>query len=393
MRALHVISSIDSRSGGPATALFGLASAQARAGLDVSVVSTAARGARDDVARKLREAGVAVTLVGPAIGPTLRHPALARTIEHAVAGADVVHIHALWEEIQHRAARTAQAAGVPYVVRPCGMLDPWSLSQSWLKKRLYMKWRLRRNLQQAAALHFTTETERDLTGPLDLRAPAIVEPHGVDLREFDHPPPAGTFRRRWPQVGNRRIVLFLSRIHPKKGLELLVPAFARLAREDVMLVIAGPDEGSYRASVMQMIARENVSERTLFTGMLGGEDRIAALSDADLFVLPSHQENFGMSVVEAMAAGTAVVISDQVNIHREVTAAGAGGVTPIDVDSLSREIKRWLEDGQLRADAGRRGAAFVRERFNWDAIARRWIDHYSRLRDAGVGSNRRKDVR
>ena len=379
MRVVHVISNIDLRAGGPALALLGLASAQARAGLDVSVVATWSRGATQEVAQGLRAAGVRVTLVGPATWPLARHPRLPEVVKGAVADADVVHVHALWEEIQHRAARAAQAAGVPYIIRPCGMLDPWSLSQRRLRKRLYLAWRLRKDLDQAAALHFTSDLERDLAAPLKLVPRRIVEPNGVDITEFEPLPEPGAFRRRWPQIADRLIVLFLGRVHPKKGLDLLVRAMARLDRRDVVLVIAGPGEAQDRASLDASIQREKVEDRVIQTGILRGRDRVAALADADLFVLPSYQENFGLAVVEAMAAGTAVIVSDQVNIYRDVLAAGAGGVVKTTVDSIAAELPRWLDDQHLRDLSGRRGAALARERFDWNTIARRWSSHYANL--------------
>src|ERR1043165_2615075 len=179
MRVLHVISSIDSRSGGPSTALRGLAEAQARAGLTVSVLATFTPGQQTDLADQLQSLGVHVQLIGPCHGPLVRHPDLKRAVQQAVAQSQVVHIHALWEEIQHQAARAARAARkqkIPYIIRPCGMLDPWSLAQSRLKKRLYLALRLRRDLNRAALLHFTSQTERDLVAPLRLIAPTIIQP-------------------------------------------------------------------------------------------------------------------------------------------------------------------------------------------------------------------------
>jgi glycosyltransferase involved in cell wall biosynthesis len=146
-----------------------------------------------------------------------------------------------------------------------------------------------------------------------------------------------------------------------------------------VLVIAGPDEGGYRATVEALGRRHGLGDRIVFTGMLQGLDRIAALADADLFVLPSYQENFGNSVVEALAAGTPVLISDQVNIHGQITAAEVGGVVPAEAGPLARELARWLDDPELRSRAAARAPAFVRERYDWRSIAGRWVGHYRRL--------------
>ncbi len=194
MRVLHVISSLDPRAGGPSSALLGLATAQARAGLRVAVAGTWSQGESTTLADQMSAGGVSLRLIGPCGGKLKRHPDLGRVILDSAAAADVIHIHALWEEIQHQAARTAGRRGVPYIFRPCGMLDPWSLAQSRWKKRLYLAWRLRRDLNEASLLHFTSQTERDLTRPLKLRSPSAVIPNGVQLEEFENLPPRGGFR-------------------------------------------------------------------------------------------------------------------------------------------------------------------------------------------------------
>ena len=380
MRVLHIISSLDARSGGPAVALAGFARAQRAAGLDVDVLTTFTAAEDATAAESLAKDGVNVRRIGPTRGPLRSHPELKDALAQAVADVQVVHVHSLWEDVQYRAARAAQRRAVPYVMRPCGMLDPWSLSQGRLKKRLYMALRLRGVLDRAAALHFTSDAERDLTAPLRLKAPPVVEPNGVRLDEFERLPPPGEFRRRHPQLVGRRVLLFLSRVHAKKGLDLLVPAVAAMQqRENAALVIAGPDDEGYGDVVRQMIATAGLQDRVIFTGMLRGADRVAALADADLFVLPSYQENFGIAVVEALAAGTPVVISDQVNIHQQITAAGVGGVVPTRVEALAAELDRWLSDEPLRRAAADRARPFVWQHYDWDEIARRWAERYGAL--------------
>jgi glycosyltransferase involved in cell wall biosynthesis len=183
--------------------------------------------------------------------------------------------------------------------------------------------------------------------------------------------------------GDGPIVLFLSRVHPKKGLDLLVPAFAQAAPADAVLVIVGPDADGYSDQVRAMANRHSVGDRLLFTGMLRGRDRIEAFVDADLFALPSYQENFGIAVVEALASGCPVLISDQVNIHREITAGGVGVVVPTDTASVAQALAGWLGDPARRAAAAARAPAFVRARYDWQRIASRWATHYAGL--AGVG--------
>ena len=379
MRVLHILSSIDLRYGGPVTALIGLAEAQVAEGMDVQIVATRRDESELPVAQRLRDNGVKVDLIGPCTGPLVRHPDLGRAVAQRVAETDVVHIHALWEEIQHQAATHARQRSVPYIIRPCGMLDPWSLAQSKWKKRIYMAWRLRRNLSGASALHFSTVTESQCAGPLGLRVPAIVEPNGVDLKEFVNLPPRGTFRAKFPQLGNRLYVVFLGRLYPGKGAEMLVPAFAKLQNADAMLVLVGPDQNGFQTQLESMVREHKLEDRVLFAGMQRGVDRVAALADADLFSLPSEHENFGIAVVEALAAGLPVVISDQVYLHPDITAAQVGGVVPMNIDALARELDRWLSDDTLRKSAAERTRPFVWQRYDWHQIARRWQEHYIRL--------------
>jgi len=367
----------------------GLARAQRDAGLDVQIVSTFRPGADNSSVQQLRQGGIGVDLIGPCPGRLARHREIRPTLRRAMGGTDIVHIHALWEEVQHQAACLARQLGVPYLIRTCGMLDPWSLKQSAWQKRLYLAFRLRKDLNAAASLHFTTDAERSLTMPLRLRPPSIIEPNGIELSEFAQLPPPGRFRARWPSLSGCPIVLFMSRVHPKKGLDLLIPAFGRMcaaqargetANRGTMLVIAGPDAQGHQANLERLVVELRLQERVVFTGMLNGAERIEALVDADLFVLSSYQENFGNVVIEAAAAGRPVVVSDQVNLCDEVLAAGIGGVVPASVEPLAAELARWMNDAPLRAAAGTRGREYALSRFDWSAIARRWCEHYLRLR-------------
>ena len=336
------------------------------------------------MAQQFGEQGVKVELIGPVEGKLGWHPDMAFLAGQFIGHAHMLHIHAMWENVLHHAARAAQRKKIPYVVTAHGMLDPWSLAQRhyWSKKAL-LAWRVRRNLKRAAALHFTSVTERDLTNPLKLRARAIVEPNGIDLREFDQLPPAGTFAARYSQLRGRPFLLFLSRLHPKKGLDLLIPAFAKIATEaamaNVMLVLAGPDSDGYLLEVQKMIQRHQLADRVLLPGMLTGQDRIAALAEAAMFVLPSYQENFGIAVVDALAAGTPVIISDQVNIHADISAAGVGGVVPTQIDPLAAAMLQWMQNTEQREQAARLTPDFVRDRYDWMQIARRWRRHYEEI--------------
>jgi glycosyltransferase involved in cell wall biosynthesis len=381
MRILHAISGINRENGGPPIVLAGLAAAQVRAGLEVSIVATWTTNPCPEVVADLESRGIRVTHIGPATNPMSRHPETARRLDELIASADVVHVHAMWEEIQHLACRTAWRRGVPYVITPHGMLDPWNMSNRPWRKRLYMLWRMRRNLRRAAALHFATTTERDAVARLKLEPPAVVEPFGLDAAEFAALPAPGTFRARHPQLGNRRLVAYLGRLDYGKGLELLIPAFARVAPADAALVLIGPDSHSgYRTTVEALLDQHGLRERTLLTGMLTGPDKLAALVDASLLAQPSFHENFGLAVIEALACGCPVLVSDQVYLHPWITRAGVGGVVQCTVDAVADGLTRWLASGGPRDDAARRARPAALEAFDWNAIGLHWVEHYRRIK-------------
>ena len=378
MRVLHVIPSLDPSAGGPTTALIGMASAQARAGLDISVLTTWRDGQSPVAVKEFEQAGVRLTQVGPVTGALRRHPDLAAQIEQLTSQTDVVHIHSVWEEPQHLAARAANRKGKPYIITPHGMLDPWSLAQKKWKKRLYMAWRLRRDLNQATALHFTTEAERDACRPLGLKPPSVVIPLGISWEEFESLPPRDVLRRRYSQIEDRKILIFLGRIHPGKGVEYLVPALTQ-TRTKPFLVVVGPDSNGYRATIEAMVDQAGLKDRVIFTGMLKGADRVLALAGADLFALPSDHENFGMSVVESLAAGTPVIVSNDVALCSEVIGGKVGSVVQRDPKAIATAIDAWLGDESALIGVRDRCRTFARERFDWSLIADKWVTYYADL--------------
>ncbi|HEX8322723.1 MAG TPA: glycosyltransferase [Tepidisphaeraceae bacterium] len=379
MRVAHVVSGLDRRTGGVAATVIGLAAAQARAGLNVTVLTSFMAGEDLSAVDELNAAGVPTRSIGPSTRLAGWHRENRAATDAAVAAADVLHVHGIWEDIQHQAMRAAQRRRVPYVVLPQGMLATWSLQQKSLKKRLYLALRLRRNLNRASAIQFTTDEEARQAKPLALKAPVLIESLGIDLREFETLPEAGAFRNRFPELVGRPLVLFLSRLHPKKGLDLLIAAFAKANVGEARLVLAGPANDSYGATVENLVREHNLTDKVLFTGMLKGRDRIAALADANLFVLASYQENFGIVVPEALAAGTATILSDQVNFSEHLAGQSFAQVIPCDVDALAKALGEWLGDADRRARAGEAARPWTMRRFDWAAIAERWKTHYAAL--------------
>ncbi len=377
MRVLHVVSNLDPLAGGVVTATLGLLTAQKRVGLEPQLVMTYPSGRSADAAKSLEDAGIPTTVIGPCDGRLNRHKDIRPTMARLLPSFDLVHTHGVWEEIQHVACRQARSHAKPYICSAHGMLDSWSLARGKWKKRLLLAWRVRDDLNHASSLHFTASRERDGARSLRLRSPTIVLPLGLDVDTFSEIPPLGRFRERYG-IRDRRLIVFMGRLHAGKGMEYLIPAMALLP-DDVICAAVGPDSAGFREQLETRASTLGVGDRVMFTGPLHGQEKVSALVDADLFCLPSDHENFGMVIVEALAAGTPAIISDQVKICDELREAGVAGVTSRRPEELAHELQRWLDDAELRLCAKRKSREFVLSKFNWDKIAAQWQRHYSRI--------------
>ncbi len=303
---------------------------------------------------------------------------LGRALRKAIREYDIVHVHSLYVFHNVVAAHYCRKYNVPYLIRPHGTLDPFIYKRHRLRKSLMELLFERRNIKHAAAIHFTTEDEKILAAPYIFHTPGIVLPLGLELSEYESVLERGTFRSQYPETIGKKIILFFGRLNFKKGLDILVKAFGEVAkkRDDVYLVLAGPDNEGYGEKVRYWLNCEGVLDRATFTGMLTGKDKLSVLRDADVFVLPSYTENFGISVIEAMACGVPVVISDKVNIFREVAASGAGRVAPCDADRFAEMILDLLGNPEAAKQMGEKGKALVKERYQWSKVAVAMEDAY-----------------
>jgi len=350
-----------------------MARAVAALGHDVAIYTTDRELGRGEGPRLAEQAGPATVQVFPQHFPQQLGTSfpLQRALREAVPRADIVHLHSLYLFHTWATARLCREFGVPYLLRPHGTLDPFLWRRHRARKAVIETLFQNRVLREAAAIHYTAHDEQRLAAPYVHGAPGVVVPNGLDLEQYAQLPPAGTFRARHPEIGDRRIVLFLSRLNFKKGLDLLIPAFARAAKRhpDLHLVIAGPDDGM-QAQAQGWIAAQTIAERTTFTGMLDHPAKLAAFRDTTMFVLPSYSENFGIAVVEAMACGVPVATTDRVNIWREIETAGAGLIAPPEIDAVARQIETLAGDPAAAAQMGSKGKALAADKFSWARIAR-----------------------
>jgi glycosyltransferase involved in cell wall biosynthesis len=389
MRVWHVISGIAPELGGPTAALQGLVGAQVRAGLHVGVLATAGSQSGLDNAESFRRLGADCVVYGLTRGKFGRFPELRRRVDEHLSDAAVVHVHAMWEDVQHHAARVCSARGIPYVWRPANAISSPSMRKSGWKKRLMLLMRSGRDVRGASMMHYATEQERTETAWLGLPGRAVVEPNGVDmgLLSRDDLPEVG---RMLPEVGGRRVVLFVGRLSREKNLPGLVAGFlgavgtmnrtrSGSGDEWVLVLVGGEDERPYRGELEGFIERCAARGRVILAGARVGEEKAGFYRGADLFALVSPTENFGIAVAESMAAGRAVLVSRGVGLAADVVRSGSGVVCDGDVESIASGLAELMGDEASRRAMGARAIAYARERFDWDAIAGRWVEHYRSL--------------
>lgn len=387
MRILHVVPSYlpAIRYGGPIHSVHGLCKALGQAGHDVTVFTTNVDGPGDaDV-----PLGRPVDLDGVQVWYFPSHflrrlywaPRMKRALREQAAQFDLVHLHSVFLWPTWAAARAARRANVPYLVAPRGMLvrELVRRKSRWLKTAwIYLI--ERRNLERAAGIHVTAPIEQE----------GIAE-FGFKLARFHYVPngveeicTAALDEARSDVLPAAPYVLFLSRINWKKGLDRLVRAW-RLVPEKLLLV-AGNDEEGYRAVIERLARAEGVAGRIRFVGPVQGDDKWLLYKNAELFVLPSYSENFGIVVLEAMALGCPVVVTPQVGLAATVAEVDCGRVVDGEPDSLAAAINELLVDRELRQALGRRGQQAVQARFRWPGIAGQMAQAYRQVVAEAAGA-------
>lgn len=376
MRVLHVIPSIGPLRGGPSVALGVIARALRDAGVQVDVATTNDNDTElldVPIGEPVDEQGVRYWYFARTAHPYTTSAGLARWLQLNVGNYDVVHAHALFSFSTSAAAGAARKRRVPYVVRPLGTLARYGMQQHSLLKQLSWLMLERRILRHAAAVHFTSEAEREEAERLG-RWRSVVVPLGVMTPAQVHRPVADP---------EHPVYLFLSRIHPKKRIELLLQAFW-LVRESVpgaALVIAGAGAGDHVRTLEKLAADLGIAPHVRWAGHVTGPARTELLEQANAFVLPSVNENFGLAPVEALAAGVPVVLTPGVAIHREVEAYEAGIIADDTVAALADALLR-IRDPHVQQAMSERAARLARERFSIEAMQAGLLRMYQQVRAA-----------
>jgi glycosyltransferase involved in cell wall biosynthesis len=368
LRLLHAIQTVNPATGGPVEGLRQLAAVNARFG---HVIETVTMDAPDSP--WLDKVGVKVHALGPGVTGYGFSRRFLEWMSAHVREYDCVIVNGVWGFNALGTWMTARRANVPYVVFTHGMLDPWFKHRyplKHLKKWLYWPWGLFPVLRDADAVLFTCDKERDLARQsfwlYDCNeTPVKYGTAGIPDATQDY---REAFLSRHPDLQGKRLFLFFGRVHPKKGPDLAIRAVAKLREagrwdaSKMRLVMAGPADSEYAEKLQALAAKCGISDSTYWTGLVTGDERWGAFQSAEAFVLPSHQENFGIAVAEALSCGTPVLISHSVNISPEIAADGAGFVDDDTCAGCMRNLMRWLDLGEPEKARMRKQARSTFER-------------------------------
>lgn len=387
MRILQIVPSISLVYGGPSQMVLGLSAALATCGAEVTVLTTDSNGDAGQppldvpLDKPVEQDGYQVRYFR--CSPFRRYKfsvELLCWLYDRAKEFDIAHIHALFSPVSSLSAAIARHQKLPYLMRPLGTLDPADLRKKQQLKKIYIALLERPNLAKAAAIHFTSHQEAEVSERFGLSTKDVIIPLGVQLQEF---PPLGFARNELKIPSGVPLLLYMSRIDPKKGLDLLIPALEKLLDEglEFHFILAGsnPQDPQYERQIQERIQGSSLGKRTTIAGFVSGTLKAGLLQDADLFVLPSYYENFGIAVAEAMAAGTPVVISDGVYIWEEVRQAEAGWVCSCNIEDLSAKLRLALAEAEELRRRGDRARDYALYHYSWQAIAQQTLQVYQEL--------------
>lgn len=382
---LHVIPYMHPSAGGPPVVVENFVRETNLLGHCSRIVSTSryCNGDEADLQKRLEKLAPTTLLTASEILPIVNRFGAARIDAH-VREADIVHVHTLWSPLNVSTRSACARHGRPYVLMPHGMLDPYSLSVKALKKSMYMQTFERHNVARADRMIYTTPEEERLANLAGLRLPiGQLVPLGASASSASKSVLRAQFLASFPQAAGKRILLFLGRLHFKKGLDRILSCVHSLRPviPNLLLLIAGDGEAGYTKDLRQAVSDLALDDHVLFAGRLDGDMKWASFAAAELFLLPSRQENFAITIAEAMQMGVPVIVTDKVNTWPYVEEAGAGIVLDERrVDALlPQAIAELLRDDAARARMGEQGSRYARKELTWPGSIRKLLACYDQV--------------
>ncbi|MBE9260551.1 glycosyltransferase [Dolichospermum sp. LEGE 00246] len=394
MKVLHVIPSVATVRGGPSQAILEMVKALRKNDIDAEIVTTNDNG--EDIldvplGKFINYQQVPVQFF-PRFSPSihaLREFAFSRELTiwlwQNIRNYDLLHIHGIFSYAPTISMAIARRQKVPYIVRPYGLLCEWSLQQKARKKKLYLKLIEKANLDHSQSIHFTSIVEQKEALPLNLTSSSFVLPLGI------YPPQRilnarEKLKKHLNIPTDEPIILFLSRLHPKKGLDYLIPALSKLSDYRFTFIVAGSGDSDYETEVKTLVTTHGIAEKTHFTGFVKGEIKDLLIQGADIFALTSYSENFGISVLESLAAGTPVIITPGVALSDIVQQQHLGYVTELNINDIATTIENFLDHPQESKEMGDsygalryRARQFILDNYTWDKIALKMISVYENI--------------
>jgi glycosyltransferase involved in cell wall biosynthesis len=377
MNVVHIADSLNQAMGGPPRSIVALCEHLAPL-VDRLDLCCADLGAGFGPQLDVDESLVRLTEVPCRVWKSLRlyiPKGLRAVLRTKARAADIFHSHGLWAPTNAIATTVAAGARVPLIISPRGSFDPEALARSAWKKAIFRRLYVNRALRYASCIHALGQHEADCIRRFGLDNPIAVVPNALDLSRHGAPETG----RDWAsEFGGRKLIVFLGRLHPVKGLDVLIESWRRLAEQfsDWRLVLAGPDEDGYLAKLESQVREANLADRISFPGGVYRADKDSLLAAADMFVLPSRTEGMSVALLEAMAAGLPLVITKSCNFP-EAESCGAGFIAEPHADSLGEALERMLKTPQdRRREMGRAGAALVADRYCWDSSAAEMLEVY-----------------
>ncbi|MGV6815334.1 MAG: glycosyltransferase [Phycisphaerales bacterium] len=382
MKIVHSIKNLNFSSGGPVRAIIDLSTKLAERGHDVTILTTQDTDAPEEWKSNPQSNPRTVVIGDLALKGLYANSSQRKIIADTVNHADLVHAHGLWTPQAKRVTDAARKAGVPYIISLRGMLDDWCMEQRTTKKLVYLKLGGSRMLNGAAAIHSTAEGELAQSKKWFPGAPGIIIPNLLNLDPYEQRPGKELAREKFPFFDSGDpVLLYLSRLHYKKGVEHLIDAVEILRKQGNphRLIVAGTGDVAYEASLKSQTTRLGLDEYVAFVGLVVGEEKISLYQAADLFVLPTSQENFGFVLYESLAAGTTLLTTKGVDTWPELQNQAQSTICDQEANAIAESVAKLTSNPAELEEKGKIGRKWIFDEMNPDQIILRFEDMYNQV--------------